>query len=104
MSAYCRHIASLLLLLFFRVMIPEAGLLALHGHGHTEEEANTGLLVGQAHTHCHAENLFNLGFAPVHFSASLPHPVQNGFYATCYSCVWKFTFPNNTLLRGPPVA
>jgi hypothetical protein len=99
------YIACLLLLLFVRVMAPEAAILQWHAHEHTEEEpgTTTGFAIGKKHTHCHTDDLFNAPFAPTQIA-----PVKavlipfTDTYSVHHSFVWKFTFPNNTDLRGPP--
>ena len=106
---YCfkNYIALVLLLLFVRVIVPEAAVLALHAHEHTQdnpEKMDTGLKLDQKHTHCHTDNLFNSPFSPAF--ATIPYNTPITFlktYAARQGFVWKFTFPNNTELRGPPV-
>lgn len=106
MHPFKKHIAYLLLLLFVRVMAPEAAVLQLHQHEHTEdgqEKRDTGFKLDKKHTHCHTDDLFNAGFAPSQFPAiTSPILTFTDTYSVHHSFVWKFTFPNNTDLRGPP--
>lgn len=106
MGRFKNHIAFFLLLLFVRVLIPEASVLALHAHEHTQdvqEKMDTGFKLDKKHSHCHTDNLFNAPFTPVTFS-SLEKPMLafQDTYSAAYSWIWKFTFPNNTDSRGPP--
>jgi len=101
------HIAYFLLLLFVRVMIPEQGLLQFHSHEHTEEmpvKKNTGIKLETKHQHCHIDQLFNASFAPTQTVVikAILIPFSDTYSAN-HSYIWKFTFPNNTDLRGPPV-
>ena len=64
------YLAFVLLLCLGRTLLPEAWVLALHGHAHTTEEpafAQGKLRKGQAlftpkHTHCHEETFYNVPF------------------------------------------
>jgi hypothetical protein len=102
------YIAFFLLLLFVRVLVPETTVLAMHSHDHTEDAAikmDAGFKLDKKHNHCHTNNLFNTPFSP-----ALPAAINallftfTDTYSANYSYIWKFTFPNNTDLRGPPVA
>ncbi len=89
-------------------MVPEASWLALHAHEHTEdliEKNDHDLKLDKKHTHCHTDNLFNTPFSPATLTA-LPtlHIPFTDTYSARTGYIWKFTFPNNTELRGPPVA
>lgn len=108
MYRFKNYIALFLLLVFVRVMVPEASWLALHAHEHTEdqiEKTDHGLKLDKKHTHCDTDNLFNTPFSPATLAAL---PTLNILFSDNYSArncyIWKFTFPNNTELRGPPVA
>ncbi|WP_345070511.1 hypothetical protein [Hymenobacter fastidiosus] len=67
-SAFRLQLSVLLLLLFGRVLAPEAWLLALHAHEHTREEpAQVAAAVrkGQPlltarHQHCHVDQLYDV--------------------------------------------
>ncbi|RNI21935.1 hypothetical protein [Rufibacter latericius] len=100
------YIASFLLLLFCQVMVPESALLALHEHEHTEahdEPISDGEhTVGKVHQHCKVKEYGQtyLVFMP---------PVEVPFFAppistrtSGFTFAWKFTYPNNIELRGPP--
>ncbi|QCR21603.1 hypothetical protein C1N53_04075 [Pontibacter sp. SGAir0037] len=98
------YTAYLLLVLFLRVLAPEAAVLSLHRHTHTEDVLQAGQTVGQAHIHCHVDDLFNKPFLSSCFSLELCLMPPAGCYVQPYDFAWKFTYPNNTYLRGPPVA
>ena len=88
--------------------MPETTLLELHDHEHTQDapdKMDTGLKLDKKHTHCHTDNLYNSPFSAA--SATITYNTPFTFqdtYAVIQGFVWKFTFPNNTELRGPPVA
>jgi hypothetical protein len=102
------YIALFLLLLFVRVIVPEAAVLALHTHEHTQDnidKMDNGLKLEKAHIHCHTDNIYNTPFSPAYGTVTYNTPVTfPRTYAVLTGFVWKFTFPNNTELRGPPVA
>ncbi len=108
MYRFKNYIALFLLLLFVRVVVPEAAVLALHTHEHTQDKLvkmDTGLKLEKKHTHCHTDNLFNSPFSPAFATITYHTPITfSETYAALQGFVWKFTFPNNTELRGPPVA
>ena len=98
-----QYISYFLLLLFVRVLAPEQAVLALHSHEHTvcaHDENVTHLDV--KHTHCQVDNLFDAPFQPVFQHFSFVQPVAFAVHPFVYQNVWKFTFPNNIQLRGPP--
>ena len=101
-----QYISCFLLLLFGRILTPDRTVLAWHPHEHTEdapEKINTGFELSKKHTHCPTDNLFNAPFAPASPAlVKAPLPAFTDTYAANQVCVWKFTFPNNTDLRGPP--
>lgn len=78
-----------LLLLLVRVLAPEAAVLHLHAHAHTEAEpafakqagAKAKTLLTTKHQHCHAEQLYQLPFAPA-TPTGVPAPVRQLAYAT----------------------
>jgi hypothetical protein len=100
-----------LLVLLVRVLAPEAAVLQLHSHTHTEVEpavrqprlAHKALLTPK-HQHCHTEQLYQLPFVPAAM-ASLPAPVRLLAYAT-YRPQASVCRPAHLLdgacLRGPP--
>ncbi|GAB3535963.1 hypothetical protein GCM10027443_25670 [Pontibacter brevis] len=99
-----QYIAYLLLVLLFRVLMPEDAILLLHAHQHTEDKVQAEATVGTMHIHCEVDDYCGNFFLAPHFSYDLALAPQSGCYIQPYDFVWKFTFPNNTYLRGPPVA
>lgn len=97
-------ISLLLLVLFVRLMVPEAAVLALHQHEHTEHEYLDDAKVSTKHQHCHVDDLFNTDFTVPSFSVELRINPAGACYMQPYSFAWKFTYPHNTYLRGPPTA
>ena len=102
------YIAIFLLLLFVRVLVPDAAVLALHAHEHTEDvhqKMDTGFKLDKKHAHCQTDSLFNSPYSPG-LAAKIAAPIITftDTYSVNHSYIWKFTFPNNTDLRGPPVA
>ncbi len=86
-------------------MTPEVALLTLHAHQHTEEKEYTGVVIEVEHIHCHTVDIYNCNFLPsdhIDFESLLPP--QSSTYRQSYTYVRKFTFPNNTYLRGPPTS
>ncbi len=101
----------LLLFCLVRVQLPEAWVLLLHPHQHTEHEetqrpgwAKGKALIGQQHQHCHAEQLFDAPFqaaapvrvpvrlsAPRYLALRVPATLSNSAVAL-----------RGTALRGPP--
>ena len=101
----------LLLLCLVRVQLPEAWVLLLHPHQHTEHEetqrpgwAKGKALIGQQHQHCHAEQLFDAPFqaaAPVQVPVrlSVPRYLALRVPATLSNSAVAL---RGTALRGPP--
>ncbi|RDV15913.1 hypothetical protein DXT99_07955 [Pontibacter diazotrophicus] len=104
MNSCQSYIAYLLLVLFCRVLTPEVAILALHEHEHTEDKPTSEVTIGKAHVHCDVDGYSNSEFALHTFSSELVLAPKSGHYIHPYSFAWKFTFPNNTYLRGPPLA
>ena len=106
MNRFKKPVSYLLLLLFIRIMLPEKAVLQLHRHEHTEHghlKGDNGYKLDTKHSHCHIDELFNLGFVPEQFPAiQSPALIFADTYSANHSYIWKFTFPNNTDLRGPP--
>ena len=110
MHAFRSYIATLLLLCFVRVLLPESAILALHRHSHTEKEvAHSGkgykALLSEKHQHCPVDHLFDVPFQPVpelqlqpvvHTFAPLPRALGQS--------VWGHASPATAYLRGPPTA
>ena len=106
MYQFKNYIAIFLLLLFVRVLVPETAILALHSHEHTEEQVkkDTGFKLEKKHQHCQIDQVFNAPFTPAPQVVIQAVPVSfTDLYSANHSYIWKFTFPNNTDLRGPPV-
>ena len=105
--------AVFLLLCFVRVLLPEASLLALHPHQHTEEEpahqvafshSEGKALLSKQHKHCHEEQLFNASFqpsTPVQLVAPQPQAVV-GILKPFAASVWAEATAAQRCLRGPP--
>jgi hypothetical protein len=106
MFRFKTYIAIFLLLLFVRVLIPETAALAMHTHEHTQDEhgkTEAGFKLDKKHNHCHTDHFYNVPFVPA-FTA-VPEVISLTFtdtYSADHAFIWKFTFPNNTDLRGPP--
>ena len=109
MYKFSSYIACFLLLVFMRLMLPDDLLLNMHAHTHTEHEHTSAAdrhthELDVKHTHCQIENVFNSPFQPEP-AFVLTLPLQHvSVYSSSNSFAWKFTFPNNIQLRGPPVA
>ncbi len=87
-------------------MIPDELVVALHAHQHTVHKSffkNNAAKLEQTHIHCPTDHLFNSTF----YFTQTPIRVQivslQLVYQVAIASVWKFTFPNNQLHRGPPV-
>ncbi|MGV3588056.1 MAG: hypothetical protein ACO1OF_13705 [Adhaeribacter sp.] len=107
MSAYSKFISFFLLAVFFRVLVPDSFVLALHRHTHTvETKINHPAAkhqLGEKHIHCPVEHLFDSSF--YHLPATVSWPVlikPAKTYLNKFNSIWKFTFPNTICLRGPP--
>ena len=87
MSKRRRIAAWGLLALLLRVLMPEAALLRLHAHQHTDDEVATSRLakvrgkavVSPQHQHCHAEQLYDAPFQPA-LPVVLPVPARRPVY------------------------
>jgi len=101
-----------LLLLLARVLAPEAAVLRLHAHTHTEAEPafvkqakdSAQKLLTTKHQHCHAEQLYQLPFAPA-IPVEVPVPVRQLAYATYRPQVpvcRQAHLLDGACLRGPP--
>jgi len=107
-----RLYACFLLLCFVRVLMPEAWLLALHSHHHTEQTEEQALkrpegkhIVTAKHQHCHAEQLFNAPFQPataVHLPAR--PAAQFATFVARPLAEWRLITAYTRTSRGPPVA
>ena len=97
--------AVLLLLLFARVMVPDALLLELHGHAHTIHPEHTDTheaLVGQEHSHCPVEDLFGAPYQPVVNPILFKPVVHTATHTVHYSSSWHGTIIQHASPRGPP--
>lgn len=109
------YFALLLLLCLTRTLLPEAWVLALHGHAHTTEEpafkaghtraAAGKFLLTPKHTHCQTEQFYNVPFqgaAPV--AGPLPR-LQLSYrpLAVPTTLASSAAILRRTALRGPPV-
>jgi len=101
-----------LLLCLVRTLLPEAWVLALHGHGHTTELVATRRptaskeLLSPRHTHCHTEQFYNTPYAPT-APVSLPQPRLRVCYqalAVPAQLACSAAALRRTALRGPPQA
>lgn len=102
----------MLLLAFARVMLPDAAVLALHAHNHTEQEAahDTGsdfkgkTIVGEKHSHCPTDHLFNAPALPAPGFEFGVRPLVR--YArpelVALTSVWATRLVRTLCLRGPP--
>ena len=112
MSFLRRHIALVLLLAFARVLVPDALVLTLHQHPHTEHEAahdaGSGLkgktVVAEKHTHCPTDHLFNAPALPAPaFAWGGVVPVRYARPAgVAFTSVWTARLVTTRCLRGTP--
>jgi len=107
-AVFTRVIALFLLLLFVRVLVPDSLILALHQHTHTEEKQSDtypGIKkLDTKHIHCPTDHLFHTTFYTLPAAIVLSVLTQHtSSYQATFKAVWKFTFPNNSLTRGPPL-
>ena len=103
-----RIIALWLLALLLRVLLPDSFILALHPHTHTTDKRLDHPFgkeqVDVQHIHCETDHLFQKSFYALPPAVALPVFVHHQtIYRGHYLAIWKFTFPNNIRLRGPPV-
>ncbi|GAB3827887.1 hypothetical protein [Hymenobacter jeollabukensis] len=110
MRDFRTQLATLLLLCFVRVLLPESAILALHRHAHTEKEearlpAHHGdkAVLSTKHQHCPVDHLYDVPFQP---AAELVGPTAFYTYARpegeARQSVWAATAPAPAWLRGPP--
>ena len=103
-----RVFSILLLVLLLRVLLPDSLILALHRHTHTTEkrlDTHFGKeQIDVQHIHCETDHSFQKSFYLLPMALALPVFIDHRTaYQRHYPAIWKFTFPNNTRLRGPPV-
>lgn len=105
MSALRSYIALVLLTCFTRVLVPDAWLLALHAHKHTEQEV-TGKkspLLSAKHQHCSVDHFYDVPFQPSALVALVPiSPTYAHAWLMPELLGWRHTFAATTYLRGPP--
>lgn len=107
MRAFRSQLAVLLLLCFVRVLLPDAWVLALHAHQHTElEPARTKAakaVLTARHQHCQTDHFCTLPFqlaAVLQFGAATAYCRPQ---ATPPASVWTKAVPATHQLRGPPI-
>lgn len=105
-----KHIATFLILLFVRVMVPDALMLNLHGHTHTshdtqkEQTAQDQQQVSEAHKHCPVEDIFGSSFQGSFTSIELTPVVHKVLYSNLYASNRLGNSLPVSNLRGPPAA
>ncbi len=102
-----RHIAIILLLLFFRVMIPDTLLVQLHPHTHTVHTEQTDThkaQIGLKHKHCSVEELFGAPYQLANGAIDFNTVTHFTKYTASYHNNWQTSPIRNTTLRGPPLA
>lgn len=111
------YLAVFLLLCFMRTLLPEAWVLALHGHQHTTEEpafahapgsqaGKQRVVFTSKHTHCHEETFYNVPFQAAR-PVQLPQPrVQLRYQQLAAPLVLASSAAalRRSALRGPPAA
>jgi hypothetical protein len=107
-SGFYRHIAFFLLVIFARVLVPDALILVLHAHSHTEHARSVEVdrhhpKLEQGHTHCPAENVFHSPFQFALAGQDLLAPVYPETHSDQLLLLRVFSFPSTITLRGPPV-
>jgi hypothetical protein len=105
------RLAFLLLLCFTRVLLPDAWVLAMHQHEHTEEEpahatrldnAHAKALLTAKHQHCQTESFYHVSFYPAP-PVELPFVVRYADAETVGDIVAEAHRASQTAhLRGPP--
>jgi hypothetical protein len=105
-SSFSRYIACFLLVVFARVLVPDALILKLHAHTHTEhalEQDEHHPKLEQAHSHCPVENVFQAPFQLLPASPEISALIHSDAYSAKLSPIRDFSFPATVTLRGPPV-
>ena len=100
------YIALFLLLLFCRVMVPDALLLELHPHTHTAHPEHTDAKhtqIGMKHKHCPVEDLFGAPYQPSFSSVSFTEAPQFTSYTSHFAANWQGRSLLYSQLRAPPV-
>ncbi|GGF16844.1 hypothetical protein [Hymenobacter cavernae] len=109
MHTHRSRLATLLLLCFLRVLLPDAWVLALHNHQHTCEEpvhastpTKAKLLLTAKHQHCQTDNFSHVPFqlaSPLEFRLVAVYPVVRTY---CSGVLWLSSSVATRYLRGPP--
>ncbi|HEY4650393.1 MAG TPA: hypothetical protein VIG72_03220 [Pontibacter sp.] len=105
MHRFTSYIAILLLLLFTRVMVPDALLLELHPHTHTIDSDHSDThkaQVGKKHKHCPVEDLFDASFQGTITQLEVRHTVHQTTYTNFYQTHPHSSSSSFCQLRGPP--
>lgn len=100
------YIALFLLLLFGRVMTPDALLLRLHHH-HTTHTAHTAdnkeaAQLSEKHTHCPVEDLFGAPYQSSLSAVAFTPATHTTVYQNQYQGYWQSAAFSCYRLRGPP--
>ena len=106
MNPITRYSALLLLLLFVRVMVPDALLLTMHQHAHTEHTVSEDAQhakVEKEHKHCPVEDLFDASFQGCQQPALRVPVLHKASYATLFYSSFSNNLPVLKPNRGPPV-
>lgn len=106
MNPITRYSAIFLLLLFVRVMVPDAVLLGMHHHAHTEHTdtaAEVQAKVEKEHTHCPVDKLFDSPFQGS-FQVAIITPVAlQKDHKSLLVASWPSLNIDLKKQRGPPV-
>ena len=107
MHSVQKYIALFLLLLFVRVMVPDALLLELHYHIHTVDKVSADTKHAQVdakHMHCSVEDLFGAPYQSSHMAIVFQQITHTASYTIQYKSSWHHTLIFSQFLRGPPAA
>ncbi|WP_461488714.1 hypothetical protein [Pontibacter sp. HJ8] len=105
MYRFTTYIALFLLLLFVRAMVPDALLLSLHSHAHTEHSHpgdHNQAHVDKKHTHCPVEDLFGAPYQSSTVVISFPKVLLLPEHVASYYSNWPDSSTTHTQQRGPP--
>lgn len=105
MPALRSYIAFVLLTCFMRVLVPDAWLLALHSHQHTEQEVavKKAPLLSAKHQHCSVDHFYDVPFQPSTLVVLVPiSPTYARGWLMPQQAGWRHTSAATTYLRGPP--
>ncbi|WP_347157489.1 hypothetical protein [Pontibacter chitinilyticus] len=103
-----KYIALFLLLLFVRVMVPDALILQLHRHSHTIDKVPSDTKQAQVsakHTHCPVEELFGAPYQGSCVTVAYQQLTHTSLlYSIQYKRSWHHLLVSCPFLRGPPAA